>query len=135
MHVNGSSTPSLTLNSTTLSTNVITCSHIVCTGTARPIVPTAIGAYLGCDGGGNYCALELSANAFTGASATGCYIDFTTPTVDFNGRMMFLHGDMAFTWFIGTGTHRLRLTASTFAGPTYSATSDKRLKFNEKTIN
>ena len=109
--------------------------YLVCRGTAgRPIVPTAIGALLGCDGCGNYCALELCSNAFTGASATGCYIDFTVPTVDYNGRMMYLHGDTAFLWFIGTGTHRLRLTASTFAGPAYSATSDKRLKFNEKPL-
>ena len=96
MHVNGNTTPSLTLNSTTLSTNIITCSHIVTTGTARPIEPSAIGAYLGCDGGGNYCALELCSNAFGGINATGCYIDFTTPSVDYNGRMMFSHGDMAF---------------------------------------
>ena len=134
MHVNGSTTPSLTLNSTSLSTNVITCSHIVTTGTARPIIPTTTGAYLGCDGGGNFCALELTSNAFTGASATGCYIDFATPNIDYNGRLMFFHGEMAFSWFIGTGGARLRLSASTLTGPAYSATSDKRLKFNEKPL-
>ena len=131
MHVNGSSTPSLTLNNTTLSTNNIagsvgTFSYIACAGTTgRPILPTAVGDFLGADGNGGYATLEVCAN-------TGCYIDFGQPNLDYTGRFMFIHASASFNWYIGAATStRLTLSATSLIGPTYSATSDKRLKFNE----
>ena len=65
--------------------------YIVCRGTTgRPIIPTAVGALLGCDANGAYCALELCAN-------TGCYVDFATPNVDFTGRFMFIDASASFS--------------------------------------
>ena len=50
MHVNGSASASLTLNSSTLTTNGITCGPISCTGSGtKPIQPSAASVYLGLD--------------------------------------------------------------------------------------
>ena len=136
MHVDGSSSAALTLNNSTLSTNNITGSvgsfnYIVCRGTSqKPIVPTAPGAILGCENNGDYCGLELCGNK-------SCYIDFTTPNVDYTGRNIFVHSSSSssFNWYIGINTGALlKLTTTSLNGPTYSATSDKRLKFNEKLL-
>ena len=130
MHVNGSTTPSLTLNSTTLSTNVIAC-----TGIGKPVAPTAAGVYIGLDsstGGG----IEIC----TGSAQ---YIDFTIPTpinppptYDFRGRMLYNHSESAFAWSVGgSGTAKMVLNATAlYVGGTTVSSSDKRLKFNEKPL-
>ena len=46
---------------------------------------------------------------------------------------MFNHAAASFYWHIGASI-RLTLSATSLTGPTYSATSDKRLKFNEKPL-
>ena len=46
---------------------------------------------------------------------------------------MFIHAAASFYWHIGSPI-RLTLSATSLTGPTYSATSDKRLKFNEKPL-
>ena len=128
MEVSGS-TGNITTNGTITAGGNITGSvgsfnYIVCRGTTgRPIIPTAIGALLGVDGNRGYCALELCAN-------TGCYVDFATPNFDFSGRVMFMHASASFYWHIGASI-RLTLSATSLTGPAHSATSDKRLKFNE----
>ena len=102
MHVNGNASPSLTLNSTTLSTNVIAC-----TGTGKPVAPTAAGVYIGLDtstGGG----IEI-------CTGTIQYIDFTipTPTTDFRGRMLYNNTESAFAWHVGgSGTAKMTLNTT-----------------------
>ena len=125
MHVNGSTTPSLTLNSTTLSTNAIAC-----TGTGKATAPTTAGVYIGLDtsaaGGIEICAGSLQ------------YIDFTvpTPTTDYRGRMMYNNTENAFAWSVGgSGTAKMVLNATAlYVGGTTVSSSDKRLKFNEKPL-
>jgi hypothetical protein len=46
---------------------------------------------------------------------------------------MFMHAAASFYWTIGAAV-RLTLSSTSLTGPTYSATSDKRLKFNEKPL-
>jgi hypothetical protein len=94
MGVSGT-TGNITTNGTITAAGNITGSvgsfiYIVCRGTTgRPIIPTAVGALLGADGHGAYCALELCANI-------GCYVDFATPNIVFTGRLMFNHAAASF---------------------------------------
>ena len=88
MHVNGNASPSLTLNSTTLSTNVISC-----TGTGKPTAPTAAGVYIG-----------LATTAAAGielCSTSSQYIDFTIASSDYKGRMIYSNTDSSFNWHVG----------------------------------
>ena len=80
MHIHSSSTPALTLNITTLTTNNITGSigtfnSLACIGTSRrPLTPTAQRIYIGSSSAGS-AAIELCASPSQ-------YIDVTTPFVD-----------------------------------------------------
>ena len=71
-----------------------------------------------------FCALELGAN-------TAFYKYFTTPNVDYMARFMCLHGASTFAWSIGTIT-RMTLTSAAMPAPSFSSSSGKILKFNDK---
>ena len=102
MHVHGSATQSLTLNSTTLTTNSITGSVgtftlIACTGTSgRPTTPTAQGVYVGSASIGS-AAIEL-------CSAGNQYIDFTAPNVELYGRQFYDTATNEMRWYVNAHT-------------------------------
>ena len=81
MHVNGNASASLTLNNSTLTTNAITCGPISCTGTGtKKLSPTVGGVYLGLD--------TSAAGEMEICCSSSPYIDFTTISNDFEGRII-----------------------------------------------
>ncbi len=120
MHVNGSATPSLTLNSTTLTTN-----SIACTGTTSNTTPTVQGVFMGVttDSYGN---TDL-------CGTNGAYIDFTIPNNNYKGRMHYVNASRSFVWFVNcsaSGSMTLNATFLVVNGTTLQS-SDKRLKYYE----
>ena len=128
MHVNGNASASLTLNNSTLTTNAITCGPISCTGTGtKQLSPTAAGVYLGLD--------TSAAGGMEICCSSSPYIDFTTISNDFKGRIIYNHGDNSFNWQLGGSyTHAMRLLSTGLSVTGTITSSDKRLKRN-KTIN
>ena len=90
----------------------------------KPTAPSVAGVYIGLDnaaaGGINIC------------SSTSQYIDFASTGIDFKGRM--LYNNDTFSWFVAlSSTARLALSATALMfGTATLASSDKRLKFNER---
>ena len=80
MHVNGNASVSLTLDSSTLTTNSITCGPISCTGSGtKPTQPSVAGVYVGLD--------SAAAGGIEICCSNTPYIDFTTIGTDFKRKV------------------------------------------------
>ena len=66
----------------------------------------------------------------------GGYIDFTVLNVDVNGRFSYTHSAQQFEWYVNnTSGYKMNLNSTGLGvGGALVSTSDKRLKFNVKTI-
>ena len=128
MYVSSEASPSLTLNSTTLTTNAITCGPISRTGSAvKPTQPTTAGVYVGLD--------SSAARGMEICCSTLPYIDFTTIGTDFKGRYIYAHADNSFNWQVGGSTSNGMKISSTGLSVTGTVTSsDKTLKLNDKPL-
>ncbi len=82
-------------------TNPISALHI--TGD-RANIPDAVGVHIGQAGPNDY-AIELA----SGEGSTNAYLDFTTPNVDFRGRILYNHGSNAFSFFTNGANERLTI--------------------------
>ncbi|MFM7988783.1 MAG: tail fiber domain-containing protein, partial [Candidatus Fonsibacter sp.] len=98
----------------------------------KPAVPTLVGIYLGMKGpddGG----IEICANFRQ-------FIDFTTPSQNFKGRMIYEHFNVTsqgeFRWYInGSGTTKMTLnTTGLTVNGSVTPSSDSRLKFNSTSL-
>ena len=119
LHVNGNASASLTLNSSTLTTNGITRGPIECTGSGtKPTVPTAAGVYIGM-GSAAAGGIEICARSSQ-------YFDFTSTGIDHKGRMIYSSANDTFAWHDGLpSTARLTLSATALMrGTTTLASSD-----------
>ncbi|MFM7979048.1 MAG: hypothetical protein ACKPKO_06990, partial [Candidatus Fonsibacter sp.] len=97
-------------------------------GTTKPFTPTVAGVHMGLDSGNTACGIEICASSLQ-------YIDFTSPGVDFKGRIIYgWSNDFQFQINSGaTAKMTLNSTGLSVVG-TVTTTSDKRFKFNEKPI-
>ncbi|MFM7979081.1 MAG: hypothetical protein ACKPKO_07160, partial [Candidatus Fonsibacter sp.] len=96
-------------------------------GTTKPYIPTSSGIYMGMDAGtpSTACGIEICASSLQ-------YIDFTSPGVDFKGRIIYgWSNDFQFQ-INSSGTAKMTLNSTGLSvSGTVSTTSDKRFKFNE----
>ena len=69
-------------------------------------------------------------------SSTMQYIDFTIPSSDYKGRVIYNNTEASFNWFVdGSATTKMTLNPTAlYVGGTTVSPSDKRLKFNEKPL-
>ena len=120
------STGNITTNGTITASGSINGKHGPFTGTGQPLAPTAAGVYFGLD--------TAAAAGIEICSSSMQFIDFTIPSSDYKGRMIYNNTDSSFNWFVGgpaTTKMTLNPTALYLGGTTVSS-SDKSLKFNEK---
>ena len=108
MHGDGHATPSLTFNSSTLTTNGITCGSILCTGTlVKATTPTVAGVYLG--------FANSAAGGIEICSSSTQYVVFTITNTDYRGRLININSDSRCNWFVGASaiaTPYMKLTRS-----------------------
>jgi hypothetical protein len=89
--------------------------------------PTAAGVYLGLD--------TSAPGEMEICCSSSPYIDFTTISNDFKGRIIYNHGDNSFYWPFGGGyTNAMRLLSTGLSVTGTVSSSDQRLKFNEKPL-
>jgi hypothetical protein len=121
-------TGNISTNGTITAVGNITGKTGLFTGTGKPTAPTAAGVYIGLD--------NTSAGGIEICSSFLQYIDFTVPSSDFKGRMVYNNNDSSFAWHVGgSGTAKMTLNATAlYVGGTTVSSSDKRLKFNEKPL-
>ncbi|MFM7985744.1 MAG: hypothetical protein ACKPKO_41165, partial [Candidatus Fonsibacter sp.] len=99
---------------------------VVTGGTVKPSVPTFAGVYIGLDSGSTNGGIEICSSSLQ-------YNDFSTPRVDFKGRIIYGYGfdDFQF-WSNSTSSANMTLNSTGLnVVRTVSTTSDKRFKFNE----
>ena len=127
MRVSGS-TGNMSANGTITAAGSINGTTGTFTGIGKPTDPTVKGVYMGLD--------TTAAAGIVMCSSSMQYIDFTIPSSDYKGRMIYNNTDSHFKWFVGGSTTTkmtLNPTAFFVGGSTVSS-SDKRLKFNEKPL-
>ena len=126
--MNGNASASLTLKSSTLTTNSTTCGPISCTGSStKPTSSTTASVYIGLD--------NAAAGGIEICCSSSPYIDFTNIGTDFKGRMIYGHADNSFSWQVGgTATNDMKLASTGLSVNGTVTSSDKRLKFNEKPL-
>ena len=93
MHVDGNASPSLPLNSSTLTTNNISCGAISCTGSiTKPTLPTVVGVHIGLD--------TAAARGIEILASRAQYTDFTIINSDYKGMMAYSRSGARFNWYI-----------------------------------
>ena len=90
---------------------------------------TIAGVDIGLDSGNTVGGMEICASSLP-------YIDFTVPSIASKGRILYDHSTNDFKIFVARGlvNATLNTTRLNVVG-TVTTTSDKRLKFNEKSLN
>ena len=127
MGVSGT-TGNITTNGTITAVGNINGKTGSCTGTGKPLAPTAAGVYMGLD--------TTAADGIEICSSSIQYIDFTIPSSDYKRRMTYNNTDSSFHWFLGgSATTKMTLNfAALYVGGTTVSSSGKRLEFNEKPL-
>ncbi|MFM7984819.1 MAG: hypothetical protein ACKPKO_36410, partial [Candidatus Fonsibacter sp.] len=97
--------------------------------TVKPAAPATAGVYIGLDSGNTAGRMEISASSLP-------YIDFTTPSVDYKGRILYDHSTNELRIFVaGSTTANMTLNSSGLSvGGTFVSASDMILNLNEKPL-
>ncbi|MFM7979770.1 MAG: hypothetical protein ACKPKO_10680, partial [Candidatus Fonsibacter sp.] len=97
--------------------------------TTKPTIPAVAGVYIGMEST-TLASIEICASQFQ-------YIDFTSPRVDFKGRIIYGIGPNDFQFLINSSsTAKMTLNSSGLSvGGTFVSASDKRLKFQRAATN
>ncbi|MFM7984345.1 MAG: hypothetical protein ACKPKO_33975, partial [Candidatus Fonsibacter sp.] len=92
--------------------------------TVKPAMPTSVGVYIGLDSGNTAGGMEIFVSSLP-------YIDFTAPTADYKGRILYDHSANEFNISVAGGAVKMQLNSTgLYVGGLLVPSSDKRLKFN-----